>query len=79
MPMNLKCTTLHYCHIDVDRGVLPLLFPEDHNHLLCLVAVEGEVVFLKPHSECHHLLPVGCLVVVGNQAHYRCVVCKLND
>uniref|UniRef100_A0A4W5R9Q9 Matrix metallopeptidase 20a (enamelysin) n=1 Tax=Hucho hucho TaxID=62062 RepID=A0A4W5R9Q9_9TELE len=26
-----------------------------------------------------HLLPTGCLVVVGNQAHYCCVVCKLDD
>ena len=30
---------LHYCHFDVDRGVLPLLFPEVHNHLLCFVDV----------------------------------------
>uniref|UniRef100_A0A4W5JPB6 Atlastin GTPase 1 n=1 Tax=Hucho hucho TaxID=62062 RepID=A0A4W5JPB6_9TELE len=25
---------LHYCLVDVDRGVLPLLFPEVHDHLL---------------------------------------------
>ena len=31
---------LHYCPIDVDSGVLPLLFPEVHNHLLCFVDVE---------------------------------------
>ena len=29
----------------------------------------------------HHpyLLPVGCLIVVGNQAFYCCVVCKIDD
>ena len=27
----------HYCPVDVDRGVLPLLFPEVHDHLLCFV------------------------------------------
>ena len=41
---------LHYCPVDVGRGVLPLLFPEDHDHLLCFVDVECEVIFLTPHS-----------------------------
>ena len=62
--LSVRCG---YCPVDVDRGVLPLLFPEVHNHLLCFVDVEGEVIFLTPHSEGHHLLPVDCLVV-GNQA-----------
>jgi hypothetical protein len=31
---------LHCGPINVDRGVLPLLFPEVHNHLLCFVDVE---------------------------------------
>ena len=35
---------LHYCPIDVDRGVLPLLFPEVDDHLLCFVDVECEVI-----------------------------------
>ena len=65
---------LHYCPINVDRGVLPLLFPEVHNQLLCFVDVECEVIFLTPHSEGPHLLPVGRLVVVGNQAYHCCVV-----
>ena len=59
--------TLHYCPADVDRGV-----PEVHNHLLCFVDVECEVIFLTPHSEGPHLLPVGCLVIVGNQADHCC-------
>ena len=32
---------LHYCPIDVDTGVFPLLFSEVHNHLLSLGNVEG--------------------------------------
>jgi hypothetical protein len=36
-------------------------------------------MFLIPHSEGPHLLPVGHLVVVGNKT-YRCsVICKLDD
>ena len=31
---------LHYCSVDVDRGVLPLLSPEVQDHLLCFVDVE---------------------------------------
>ena len=31
---------LHYCPVDVDIGVLPLLFPEVHDNLLCFVDVE---------------------------------------
>ena len=38
-PRNLKLHLLHYCPIDVDRGLLPMLFPEVHNHLLCLVTL----------------------------------------
>ena len=67
---------LHYCPVDVDSGVLPLLFPEVHDHLLCFVDVECEIIFLNPHSKGPHLLPVGLL---GNQAYHCSVVCKLND
>jgi hypothetical protein len=59
---------LHYCPVDVDRGVLPLLFPEVHNNLLCFVDVECDVIFLTLHSEGPHLLTVGRLVIVGDQA-----------
>ena len=31
---------LHCVHVDVDRGVLPLLFPEVHDQLLCFVDVK---------------------------------------
>ena len=63
----------------MDKGVLPLLFPEVHDHLLCFVDVECEVIFLTPHSEGPHLLPVGRLVVVGNQAYHCSVVYKVDD
>ena len=63
---------LHYCPINVNRGLLPLLFAEVHNHLLYFVDVECEVIFLTPHSEG----PVGCLGVVGNHCS---VGCKLDD
>jgi hypothetical protein len=48
--------------------MLPLLFPEVYDHLLCFVDVECEceVIFLTPNSEGPHLLPVGLLVVIGN-------------
>jgi hypothetical protein len=53
----------------VDSGVLPLLFPEVHDHL-CFVDIEFEVIFLTSNSEGPHLLPVGRLVVVGNQVYH---------
>ena len=52
--------------VDVDRGVLPLLVLEVHNHLLCFVDIECEVIFPTPNSEGPHLFPLGRLVVVGN-------------
>ena len=54
-------------------------YPVVHNQFLCLAHVEGEVVVLAPHYQVSDLLPVGCLIVVGDQAYHRCVVNKLND
>ena len=48
-------------------------------HLLCLAHVEGEDVVLPPHCKVSDFLPIGCLIVVGDQAHHRCVVGKVND
>ena len=56
-----------------------MLFPEVHDHLNCYVDVECEVIFLTPHSEGPHLLPVGRLVIVGNQAYHCSVVWKRDD
>ena len=64
----LNCASFHlHCGpVNVDGGVRSLLSPEVHDQLLCFVDVEGEVIFLAPLSQGHHLLPVGCLVIVGN-------------
>ena len=54
-------------------------FPVVHNHLFCLEHVAGEVVVLAPHCQVSDRLPIGWLIVVGDQAYYRCVIGKLND
>ena len=55
------------------------LFPVVHNHLLSLDHIEGEVVVLAPHGQVSDHLPIGCLVVVGDQAYHCCVIGELND
>ena len=52
---------LHCGPIDVDREMLS---PE----VLNLDDVEGEIIFLAPLHQSPHLLPVGCLAIVVNQA-----------
>ncbi len=37
------------------------------------------MVLLTPFSQGTHLLSVGSLIVVGDQAYHRCVVCKFDD
>ena len=34
---------------------------------------------LRERLLCWHHFPIGCLIVVGDQADHCCVVCKLND
>ena len=70
---------LHYSPVDENGGVLGPLFPVVHNHLLRLDHVEGEVVVLASHGQVSDLLPIGCLIVVGDQAYHCCVISKLND
>ena len=50
-----------------------------HNQLLCFNHIQGKVVILTPHCQVSDLLPIGCLIVVGDQAYHCCVVGKLND
>ena len=38
-----------------------------------------EVVVLESHGQVSDPLPIGCLIVVGNQAYHCCVFGKLND
>jgi hypothetical protein len=65
---------LHYSPYDENGGGLGPPFSVVHNYLLCLDHVEGEVVILALD-----LLPICCLIVVGDQAYHCCVVCKRND
>ena len=53
--------------------------PEVHDELLGLLSVEQQVVGVAPLSQTIHLLPVGGLIVVFDEANHRGVVCKLND
>jgi hypothetical protein len=70
---------LHYSPIDENGDMLGPPFPVVHNHLLCLDHIEGKVVVLAAHFQVSDLLPIVCLVVVGEQAYHHCVICKLND
>ena len=63
---------LHYIPVDENGGVLGPPFPVVHNHLLCLDHVEGEVVVLAPDDQVSDLLPIGCLIVVVDQAYHCC-------
>ena len=76
MQRKLKLSPLR--PVNVDRGLLPLLF-NVHDQRLRFVDVEGVVIFLAPLRQGPHLLPVGCLVIVGNQAYCSCVICKLDN
>jgi hypothetical protein len=68
---------LHYSPINVNGGLFGPSFPVFHDPLLCLAHIEGDVVVLAPHCQVSDLLPIGCLIVVGNHYHC-CVVSKLN-
>ena len=68
---------LRYSPVDVKGPVRP--FPDVHDPLLCLAHIEGDVGVLAPHCQVSDLLPVGRLIVVGDQAYYCCVVSKHND
>ncbi len=70
---------LHRCLVDGDGCVFSALSPEIHHQLLGLVDVEWEVVLLTPFSQGTHLLSLGHLIVVGDQAYHRCVIGKFDD
>ena len=48
--------------------------PGDEHGGLCGDRVAGAVVILPPHGQVSDLLPIGCLLVVGDQANHYCVV-----
>ena len=70
---------LHYIPVDVNGVMFVPPLSVVHDLLLCLAHVEGEVVVLAPHCQVSDLLPVGCLIVIHDQAYHRCVISKLND
>ena len=70
---------LHNSPVDVDGGVLSPLSVIVYNQLLGMTDVEGQVVVLVPHCYVSDLLPVGCLITIGDQAYHCCVVSKLDD
>ncbi len=70
---------LHRCLVDGDGCVFSALSPVIHHQLLGLVDVEWEVVLLTPFSQGTHLLSVGRLIVVSDQAYQRCVISKFDD
>ena len=63
---------IHYSPVDENGGVLSPPFSVVHNHLLCLDHIEGEVFVLAPHDQVSDLLPIGHLVIVGDQAYHLC-------
>ena len=79
-PLHKYLGVLVSCYFgDVDTKELEALnlLHYNPNHLLCLDHVEGEVVVLAPPGQVSDILPIGCLVVVGDQA--SCVIGKCND
>ena len=69
-PRNLK--------LEVKGGMFSPPFPVVHDQLLCLAHIEGEVVVMAHHCQVSDPLPIGCLIIVVDQAYYCCVVSKLN-
>ena len=63
----------------MDRGVLSPLSPIVHDQLLGLTDIEGEVVVPVSHCQVTDLLPIGCLIVAGDQAYHHRVVSKTED
>ena len=43
------------------------------------IDIDGEVVVLEPHCQISDLLPIGCLIVVSDQAYHHHELSNLND
>ena len=79
-PRNLKLSTCSTTAPSMRMGVCSVSpFPVVRINLLCLDRVEGEVVVLAPHDQVSDLLPIGCLIIVGDQAYRCCVISNIND
>ena len=78
-PRNLKLNLLYYSPFDENGGVLGAPFPAVHNQLPRLDHIQGEVVVLAPHHQVSDLLPICCLIIVGDQTYHCCAISKLID
>ena len=63
---------LHCCPVDVDRWLLPRSSP-------FVLLTLRERLFSWHHTPRALTTSVSCVVVVGDQAYYCCVVCKLDE
>ncbi len=71
---------LHRCLVDGDGCVsLLCLLKSTTSSLVLSMLSEREVVLLAPFSQGTHLLSVGRLIVVGDQAYHRCVIGKFDN
>ena len=68
----------HSSPVDEDGDVSSLVPPVFHK-VLCFVNIEGEVVYLAPRRQSAYLLPIVCLISVGNQCYCCCEVSELED
>ncbi len=59
--------------------MMGLTLPEVDNDLLHFVDVKDEVVSSTPAHELLHLLSVGPVIVVPDQAHHCCVISVFDD
>ncbi|KAF0029676.1 hypothetical protein F2P81_018781 [Scophthalmus maximus] len=80
-PQELEAGDTFNSHpVDVNGIVRASSFsPEVHDELLRLAGVEEQVIVSTPSGQMLYLLPVGCLVVVADEANHRRIVRKLDD
>ena len=64
------------CYLPLPSGVAR---QEVQDQLFSLAHIEVDVLVLPPYCQFSYHLPIGCLIVVGDQAYHCCVISKLND
>ncbi len=80
MPRNLKLFTHSIGVLSMVIGVCSLLcLLKSTNSSLVLSMLSERLVFLTPFSQGTHLLSVGRLIVVSDQACHHCVISKFDD
>jgi len=53
--------------------------PHIYYHLLHLVCIEGEIIFITPRHQTVHLPPVGCFILPSDAANHCIVISELQD